>query len=58
MNWLGATALHHAAEGGHKDIVKLLINNAADIHHKNDGGKTMINWSIYLFIVLSIYIYF
>jgi Ankyrin repeats (3 copies) len=29
---LGATALHHAAFGGHRDIVRALVENGADIN--------------------------
>ena len=55
MNWLGETALHCAARGGHKDTVELLINNGADIHHKNYDGKNIIQ-SIYLSSYLFIYL--
>ena len=43
MHWLGGeTALHCAAERGHKDTVELLINKGADIHQKSIFGKNII----------------
>ena len=43
MNCLGDTALHRAAEGGHKATVELLINKGAHIHQKNGIGKNLFN---------------
>ena len=34
------TALMRAADGGHKDIVELLLKNGADINKKNESGWT------------------
>ena len=53
--WLGSTALHYAAEGGHKAIVKNLVNYCADIHQKNNKGMNIIYFylSIYISICLS-----
>ena len=48
MNWLGDTALHRAAGGGHKATVELLINKGAHIDQTGEWGKNMINCSIYL----------
>ena len=61
MNWLGYTALHYAARGGHKDTVELLINNTADILQTNQFGKNIASLffnyqSIYLLIFLYIYL--
>lgn len=36
----GKTALMFAAEGGHSEIVKLLINQGADINKQDKNGKT------------------
>ena len=36
----GWTALMHAARDGHTEVVKLLIDNGADLNHKNNGGVT------------------
>ena len=41
----GGTALLHAAFGGHKEIVELLIANGADVNAKNDSGRTSLNWA-------------
>ena len=30
----GSTAIMHAARGGHKDVVQMLLSNGADVHHK------------------------
>ena len=34
----GWTALMHAARDGHTEVVKLLIDNGADLNHKSNGG--------------------
>ena len=36
----GWTALMHAARDGHTEVVKLLIDNGADLNHKSNGGVT------------------
>jgi len=41
----GGTALLHAAFGGHKEIVELLIAKGADVNAKNDSGRTSLNWA-------------
>ena len=62
MNWLGGyTALHCAAERGHKDTVELLINKGANILQTNLFGKNIASLffnyqSIYLLIFLYIYL--
>ena len=41
----GGTALLHAAFGGHKEIVELLIAKGADVNPKNDRGQTPLDWA-------------
>ena len=36
----GRTVLIYAARDGHTEVVKLLIDNGADLNHKNNGGVT------------------
>ncbi len=36
----GRTPLHRAVEGGHKEVIKLLLENEADINIKNNSGET------------------
>ena len=40
----GYTPLYLAAERGHIDIVKLLINNGANISEKSSDGETPLYW--------------
>jgi ankyrin repeat protein len=43
----GATALHHAAFGGHSAAVKLLVEHGADINARDDRfGATPAGWAI------------
>lgn len=43
----GATALHHAALNGHKDIVRLLIERGADPNSRDgEYGATPAGWAI------------
>src|SRR5512143_3812016 len=43
----GATALHHAAERGHRDIVRLLLENGAAINARDDRfNATPTGWAI------------
>ncbi len=43
----GATALHYAAFGGHRDVVMLLIKNGADINARdNQFHATPTGWAI------------
>ncbi|HEY3913897.1 MAG TPA: ankyrin repeat domain-containing protein, partial [Verrucomicrobiae bacterium] len=44
-NEAGATPLHMAAMGGHKDIVEFLLANKADINAKNNYGMTPLSIS-------------
>jgi ankyrin repeat protein len=37
------TALHAAASGGHRDIVKYLLDHGADIHARRDQGSTALH---------------
>ena len=44
---LGATALHHAAFGGHRDVVRALVENGADINAADsEFGATPAGWAI------------
>lgn len=38
-----ATALHRAVSNGHKEIVEFLLAKGADVHAKNDSGRTPID---------------
>lgn len=43
----GATALHYAAFGGHRDVVQLLVKQGADINACDDRfGATPTGWAI------------
>jgi len=42
-----STPLHWAANGGHKEIVELLIDKGADVNVKN-SGKTPLDWATHL----------
>ena len=43
----GATALHLAAEGGHRDLVRMLSDSGADINARDDRfGATPTGWAI------------
>jgi ankyrin repeat protein len=51
LEWEGATALHRAAEGGHLDIVKLLLARGADVDRRDDspvGPKTPLHIAAYM----------
>lgn len=44
---LGATALHHAAFGGHRDVVRALVEEGADINAADsEFGATPAGWAI------------
>jgi ankyrin repeat protein len=44
---LGATALHHAAFGGHRDVVRALVEQGADINSRDgEFGATPAGWAI------------
>ena len=44
---LGATALHHAAFGGHRAVVQLLVARGAEINvHDSQLGATPTGWAI------------
>jgi ankyrin repeat protein len=44
---LGATALHHAAFGGHRDVVRALVEHGAEINVPDDEfGATPAGWAI------------
>ncbi len=44
---LGATALHHAAFGGHRQVVQLLVREGADVNAADDEfGATPAGWAI------------
>lgn len=38
--FLGHTALHHAAVGGHGEVVKELIKSGANVEEQNENGHT------------------
>jgi ankyrin repeat protein len=43
----GATALHHAAFGGHRDVVRVLVQQGADINARDgEFGATPAGWAI------------
>lgn len=44
---LGATAMHHAAFGGHRTVVELLVENGAEINAPDaEFGATPAGWAI------------
>jgi len=44
---LGATALHHAAFGGHREVVKALVEHGAEINAADSQfGATPAGWAI------------
>mmetsp|Transcript_28242 Transcript_28242/g.63924 ORF Transcript_28242/g.63924 Transcript_28242/m.63924 type:complete len:182 (-) Transcript_28242:429-974(-) len=45
----GGTALHGASQGGHADVVELLLDGGAAIDAKsNEEGKTALHWASWL----------
>lgn len=43
VNYYGNTALHNAVRKGHTKVVKLLLDNGADLKIRNGKGKTPID---------------
>ena len=43
----GSTPLHWAGESGHKDLVKLLLANGAEVNAKGFGGATPLGYRVY-----------
>ncbi|MCF6808536.1 ankyrin repeat domain-containing protein [Thiotrichales bacterium 19S9-12] len=43
----GSTALHYAANNGFDDLINILLHNKADIHAKDQQGKTPLMQAIY-----------
>ena len=44
---LGATALHHAAFGGHRTVVQVLVDRGAEINARDSQfGATPMGWAI------------
>ena len=37
---VGNTALTYACCGGYEDVVKILLESAADVEHQNENGHT------------------
>ena len=44
--YLGNTALHWAAAGGHQKIVKLLLDNGSDVRAESDNKKTALHTAV------------
>ncbi len=42
----GLSALHLAAQGGHLDVMQLLLESGADINARDAGGKTALHFAI------------
>ena len=42
----GFAPLHYAADGGHKEIVELLLAEGADVNQRDKIGKTPTDWSM------------
>ena len=42
-DWSGATPLHFAAENGHVEIARLLLQNGAELNAKNNYGSTSLH---------------
>ena len=51
--YLGSTSLHYAARNGHTEIVKILLENGANVSTKDDDGKKDDN-TYNIYIILSI----
>ena len=43
--WADMTALHYAAQKGHKEIIELLIANGVNVNAKNLTDKTPLDWA-------------
>jgi hypothetical protein len=44
-DWRGMTPLHYAAYNGHVEIVRLLLQNGADVNVRNKYGTTPLYWA-------------
>ena len=44
---IGYTPLLYAVQGGHEDVVRLLIGHNADVHHVARGGETALRLAIW-----------
>jgi ankyrin repeat protein len=42
----GATPLHYAAIGSHKDVVELLLANKAAVNARDKDGRTPLNYAV------------
>ena len=42
----GFAPLHYAADGGHKEIVELLLAKGADVNQRDKIGMTPLDWAI------------
>ena len=49
----GNTAIHIAAQNGHLDVVKMLIESCADLNAKNSKGNTALHVRSFLFFFLK-----
>ena len=46
VNAENGAPIRYAAEGGHKEIVELLIANGAALNAKDDRGETPLDWAV------------
>lgn len=49
-NSMGITALHGAANRGSNDIIEFLVAEGADLEHKDNEGRTALDWAKGVFL--------